>query len=283
MNTATKKTNEHVEWLLKSLTQNSNCETMAWIQTEDNHRISVPLLLLCMVWPELIKIVQDLKNCCCSEIGISVPTMKQTVLHFIEMLYTGTTSPLSLPESMHVKKFCKLLGLNWNIISIDDSFLFQRQSKEMCTDHDSFSNCFVVKECFSDDEDETSIATFQDHMDFIDEPTFGLEDDDDDDTSTSQFFDQIEEVAFQVHTGLNSESNSIFCSRNCRNQCAKVASSWSENNVEHLRKMFQSEKIIDAKRKLMNHLRSQNNVGEDTENYLINGHRFCTKFTNWHK
>ena len=92
MNTSTKKTNEHVKWLLKSLTQNSNSEIMACMLTEDNQRISVPLVLLGMIWPDLIEIVQYLKNCCCSEIGISVPTMKQTVLNFIEILYTGCQS-----------------------------------------------------------------------------------------------------------------------------------------------------------------------------------------------
>ena len=130
MNTNTEKTNAHVKWLLKSLTQNSNCDIMALILTEDNHRISVPLLLISMVWPDLMNIVQDLKNCCCSEIGISVPARKQTVLHFIEMLYTGTSSPLSLPESINVKKFCNLLGLNWIIISANVSYLLQTESKE---------------------------------------------------------------------------------------------------------------------------------------------------------
>ena len=279
MNTNTEKTNEHVKWLLKSLTQNSNSNIMALILTEDNHRISVPLLLISMVWPDLMNIAQDLKNCCCSEIGISVPARKQTVLHFIELLYTGTSSPLSLPESKHVKKFCNLLCLNWIIISTDVSYLLQTESKEKCIDLESSSNCFVVKECFSEDEDETCIATFQDHIeDSIDDSTFGLDDDDDDDTSTSQGFDNFEDIAFEVHTGFNTESKSVFCSRNCKNRCADVRASWSENNVEHLKEMFKSDTIIDTKRKLINHLRSQNNVGEDTESYLINGHRFCTKY-----
>jgi hypothetical protein len=89
---------------------------------------------------------------------------------------------------------------------------------------------------------------------------------------------EMEDTMFELQTGFAAEGRSMMCSRNCKDKCANITESWSKTDLQYLKVMFKCEKIVETKKSLINHLQSQNNVGEDTANYFINGHKFCTKF-----
>ena len=72
--------------------------------------------------------------------------------------------------------------------------------------------------------------------------------------------------------------NSVPCTKSCSMSCDKALHSWSEIDVLSITGMFQCDKIIDTKRKLLSHLQNQKVVGLPVSSFIVNGHEFCFKF-----
>ena len=92
----------------------------------------------------------------------------------------------------------------------------------------------------------------------------------------------IENVMFEKTTNqpertLQSEAKSN-CSKVCSNSCHNTLKSWPREDVKRLEVMFNSEKKIDTKQNLLNHLKSQKNVGLAVSSYIVHGHAFCFKY-----
>ena len=231
--------NKHVLDILESLHIQSHTDNVVKLVTECGQHVSVPLPLICLAWPGLANMVQDVA--CCSDVTILVPGRKQTVLHVLKMLYTGTSSPVSSSELESVRNFCTAVGLNWNIEGVE--FGVRVFEDEVMSDN---SDTFILKECFSDDEEVESSTTFQN-------PLEGAGDD-------------------------SNADRSMLCSRNCLNKCAAITASWSKADLLHVKTMLKSDKPLQSRINLINHLQAQENVGVDTDNYFINGHEFCINF-----
>jgi hypothetical protein len=86
---------------------------------------------------------------------------------------------------------------------------------------ESSSNPYIVRECFSEDEDDASIATFENQIEDTVFDGLGL-DDDDDQTSNPQFMNEMEDTMFELQTGFAAEGRSMMCSRNCKDKCANI-------------------------------------------------------------
>ena len=107
------------------------------------------------------------------------------------------------------------------------------------------------------------------------------------DNEEDTFLNLLDNVTFEEHTSgkdgnfhLQGHQPSLVsrCSKFCENNCALVLSSWSENNVRKLKEMFFSEKTILIKQKMLQHLISQDNIGESTTSYVVKGHEFCIEY-----
>ena len=90
-------------------------------------------------------------------------------------------------------------------------------------------------------------------------------------------FGQSKKVSQPVQTSQQIGLES-FCSRHCANSCSNVLKTWPAENVRKLNGMFKSDKLIESKIKLLNHLKSQNTVGLSVTSFIVNGHEFCLKF-----
>ena len=233
------KMSEHVTSILESIRLNFRTDFMVKLVAESGDIFSVPLQLLSLAWPGLKNIVQDV--CCCYETVISVPANKQTVEHILSMIYTGRSSPATSLDLEAVRNVCKEVGLNCDIgLALDD------------TRSDSIPESFIVTECFGDEDG-----------DYDDEDTFQ---------------DELQDVLFDENISLEIECQSMLCARSCRNKCPAITQSWSEADLQNVKTMFKSEKVIETKTKLINHLEAQKNIGVRTDSFCINGHHFCVKF-----
>ena len=66
-----------------------------------------------------------------------------------------------------------------------------------------------------------------------------------------------------------------YCSKRCKRKCYDVVDSWT---VEFKRDFFDSlniENLPQKKTHLLEHLTSQYKLGISTEDYYVNGHKFC--------
>ena len=69
------------------------------------------------------------------------------------------------------------------------------------------------------------------------------------------------------------------CAFNCTNNCSEVCADWDEDDRIFVHKLFNAERLKDTKNKLIKHLCAQEHIGGIRTNaFVINGHRFCTKY-----
>lgn len=247
-------TNEHVSKLLDSLRLDLHLENAVKLVTECGQHTSVPLPLLCLAWPGLSSMLQGCT--CCADFTIMIPANKRTVVLFVEMLYSGISTPANSSELKAVRDFCRVTGLNLNIeivragnTGIPTSSEYNVQLEELEEEAVSdTSETFVLKEYYSDEEDEMTTT--------------------------------MEDEALESSTGfvMKGLGPSMLCSRNCTNDCARVTNSWSEAVQVLVKAMFKSEKPMQSRVNLINHLQAQENVGLDTGSFFINGQAFCIKY-----
>ena len=72
-------------------------------------------------------------------------------------------------------------------------------------------------------------------------------------------------------------SDAHHCSARCTMNCDRVSIEWSSDDINCVRAMFQSERNVHRKNKLISHLTAQGNIGSPTDTYVIKSQRFCLK------
>ena len=123
--------------------------------------------------------------------------------------------------------------------------------------------------------------------DFIISPIFDEEDENTDidesvamDVSVESFGSE-EQHGFRTHDQKIEVSIGVKdpnCSKQCNSKCGMVYKNFKDLEKSRLQALFSSDKSIDTKRKLLAHLKSQQDCGLGCETYQINNHAFCLTF-----
>jgi hypothetical protein len=88
--------------------------------------------------------------------------------------------------------------------------------------------------------------------------------------NVNQVFESLSpRVTFQV-----SHNTKTKCGKSCQDKCLAVFETWSSIQKLLLKTLFQGEKCSDVRKNLLAHLKSQANVGLNTDGYHINNHTF---------
>jgi hypothetical protein len=108
---------------------------------------------------------------------------------------------------------------------------------------------------------------------------------DDSTSSYGEFQYMVENVLFEQSSGACSSVNDdhgsgteSLCSKFCHNSCHTILQSWSDEDVRKLKGMFKSDKIVETKTKLLDHLKHQSLVGLPVSSVIVKGQEFCSKF-----
>ena len=68
-----------------------------------------------------------------------------------------------------------------------------------------------------------------------------------------------------------------ICSKSCLNNCIAMFHTWPKDNIKMLKEKFKCGRKIEIKNKLLNHLKSQRDIGMETASFIIKQHKFCRK------
>ena len=94
-------------------------------------------------------------------------------------------------------------------------------------------------------------------------------------TVENVMFDEQKNPESSVPAGFNLQS---YCSRLCTNNCHTKLMSWSAEDINKLNEKFRSNRKIDMKSKLLNHLMAQREFGLSESGFVVNQHEFCVKY-----
>ena len=100
----------------------------------------------------------------------------------------------------------------------------------------------------------------------------------------STFQNAVENVMFNEQKTPNKSSVPAgfslgsLCSKFCTNNCHNKLRSWSVEDINKLNEKFSSNRIIDKKSKLLNHLKAQREFGLSESGFIVNQHEFCVKY-----
>ena len=136
----------------------------------------------------------------------------------------------------------------------------------------------IISPCYDDEKEVDGIATFpceeSDLVENIISPCY--EDDDVDDTFVDGDIQQVYDYLGPKHSvSFCDFASPSTCSKSCQANCKQVVSKWDVNKRLQLQTIFKCEKSIDTKNRLLEHLKSQVNIGLHADGYQINGHIFC--------
>jgi hypothetical protein len=129
--------------LMQDLHKDNSSSSSITIVCEDG-RLSLPLAVLILAWPELAAIVKN-ASCCSDDIAVSLPGRLGIVQHVVELMACGQSSPLCTKDIVLIKKFLGIVGLNWDI----EQLMLNDDGKDTAADEDTV----IIGECFSDDEE----------------------------------------------------------------------------------------------------------------------------------
>ena len=90
-------------------------------------------------------------------------------------------------------------------------------------------------------------------------------------------FEHPSNVSHTVHNSSQIRTET-YCSKVCTSNCHNALQSWSEEEVANLKKMFKSDKMIETKTRLLNHLKHQKVVGLPVSSFIVKSQEFCIKF-----
>ena len=101
--------------------------------------------------------------------------------------------------------------------------------------------------------------------------------------NTTPFVDMLEDEEFDIVTTRPMTDNLISlknnrCSRHCANSCESILTTWSADDLEFIRNLFDFEKINTTKTKLLEHLKSQVKFGFQADSYRVKNQVFCINF-----
>ena len=165
--------------------------------------------------------------------------------------------------------------------------------KSVTSAHDRDFPADIISPCYEDEQEvDDVITTFpgkESHLvENIISPCYGMEEEDEGDDEDDEDDDEVLDTFIdgdiqQVHNDLGPKHSVNFCdlaptsmcSKSCQANCEQIVSKWDEKIRLQLQTIFKCEKSTDTKNRLLEHLKSQVNMGLNTDGYQINGHIFC--------
>ena len=196
------------------------------------------------------------------EVVIMIPDACQdTVENIVELIYTGVCKCSTVAEEQDLKHIMLILASqNVSRMSYNKQSLLSSITYFVPVDN-SDSSAFM--------EEEVGIYSVVDQSSYVDqgesETEIIGECSDDDECVISLHAQQSPMKIYMknspVKIDLIASEQRQLCSRACVHGCTDIYGNWTKDKIRSVTEMFVGESIIDTKNNLLNHLRSQENLG----------------------
>lgn len=232
---------DYCQYLLKYATEETSFCGVIQFLCEDDVMVTIPLILVIIAWESLMNMIKDC-NCDLTDIIIHIPCTSNRFLKFKEALTVGI-SYLPVEDIEDMKRILDYLPLANLIIS------------ESCIENENRDEeIFIGDEWCDDVENEYK------------------------EKSSSNEGGSVNKFWSRKVSGYCEPVK--HCSIFCKNDCVAFVKSRSTTQLETIKEMFNHKNISEVKSKLLNHLIVQKAVGRQCNNYIIDGHEFCTSYLN---
>ena len=210
-----------------------------------NGKVNVPIFLLQMVYPTLSSILADFSPCDLQEdVVIICPFLTITALNTLKQLITtGKCAYINCTVLNAILSFCPNIDIfKMEYVSNPLPILTKNGGPKF---QNILGNSKSGKSKF---QNVLGVKTFQ-------------------------------PVLKKKKHELEIDPHKSLCNKSCELECYKVVKNWPSEEVDTLRNEFKCDKIIDMKRKLLQHLIVQDRVSQkETMYYKVKDHEFCTDF-----
>lgn len=199
------------------------------------------------------------------EVVIMIPdACHDTVKNIVELIYSGVCECSTVVEEQDLKHIMEILASqNASRMSYSKQSLLSSITDFVPVDNND-SSAYM--------EEEVGIYSVVDQSSNVDQRESETEiigECSDDDERVISFHAQQSPMKIYmknspVKIDLIASEQRQLCSRACVHGCADIYGNWTKDKIRNVTEMFVGKSIIDTKNNLLNHLRSQENLGNIT-------------------